>query len=374
MDAASGRASVALTEQLLREGNRFDFFQAVRLLDQWARDRAETGSASRRQPVGQDRSPDQEVVRFRVLPSLGFPAGPVHQIRALPQPGQPASNDLPPLEMIVTFLGLTGPNSVLPRHYTSLLIQRIRDRDHAARDFLDLFHHRLISLFFRTWEKYRLAFAYERTRGTPEADDVDRCSNVLYCLAGLGTAHLRGRQKIDDEAFLFYSGHFAHAPRSAVALEWLLSDYFDRTVTVRQFQGQWLYLDPDDRSLMPSADYPQGRNNQLGANMVVGERVWDVQSKFRLRIGPLTYDQFRSFMPNGDALRPLVQMTRSYVGPQFDFDVQPVLLPKAVPWCRLGSADGGGAFLGWNTWVRCNEFEHDVDSAVFYENEFDASA
>jgi type VI secretion system protein ImpH len=373
MDATSGRPGIALSEQLLREGNRFDFFQAVRLLDLWARECAEQDPAGRRHGVGFDRAPDREVARFRVLQSLSFPAGPVHQIRTLPQPGR-ASGEMPALELVVTFLGLTGPNGVLPRYYTSLLIHRIRDRDYSARDFFDLFHHRFVSLFFRSWEKYRLPFAYERARISPDASDVDPCSEVLYCLVGLGTAHLRGRLKIEDDAFLYYSGHFAHRPRSAVALEALLSDYFERPIAVQQFQGQWLYLDPDDRSLMPNAEQPHGRNNQLGVNLVVGERVWDVQSKFRLRIGPLTYEQFRGFMPNGDALRPLAKMTRSFVGPEFDFDVQPVLLPREAPWCRLGGDERGGAFLGWNTWVRCNDFQHEVDNAIFGDDESQWSA
>jgi type VI secretion system protein ImpH len=90
-----------------------------------------------------------------------------------------------------------------------------------------------------------------------------------------------------------------------------------------------------------------------------------VQGKFRLRLGPLTYEEFRRFMPDGDGLRQLTQLTRSFVGPELDFDVQPVLLPHEVPWCRL-SADGPvRPYLGWNTWVRSQDFEREVDDPVF---------
>src|SRR5262249_16632242 len=109
------------------------------------------------------------------------------------------------------------------------------------------------------------------------------------CLVGLGTAGLRGRLDVDDNIFLYYSGHFSHFPRSAIALESLLADHLDMPVRVLQCQGQWLRLDPDDQAFMPSARDPGGRNNQLGVNFVVGERTWEVQSKFRLRIGPLTW-------------------------------------------------------------------------------------
>jgi type VI secretion system protein ImpH len=245
------------------------------------------------------------------------------------------------------------------------MLRRVRAKDASLRDFLDLFHHRLVSLFYRAWEKYRLPFTYERSQLEPGGPRVDLVTRSLYSLVGLGTDGLRGRLQVDDEAFLYYSGHFAHYPRTALALEGLLEDYFELSLRVRQLQGQWLYLDPDDRALMPCRQYPQGRNNQLGVNLIAGERVWQVQSKFRLRVGPLTFVQFRRLMPNGDTLRPLSEMTRTYVGPEFDFDVQLVLLAAEVPWCRLGGEPADGARLGWNTWVRGGELTRDADDAVF---------
>jgi type VI secretion system protein ImpH len=364
MAAANGRESAGLSGQLLQEPYRFDFFQAVRLLERVAREQAGYDARRQRQPVGWDQPPEREVVRFRTLPALGFPASAVSQIRPpAPRTGAPAAEPPPP-EMVVTFMGLTGAAGVLPYHYSALLLRRVRLKDYALRDFLDLFHHRLLSLFYRAWEKYRLPFAYERTRLDGNAGE-DAITQAVYCLVGLGTGGLRGRFAFDDEGFLFYAGHFAHAPRSAVALECLLEDYFEMAIRVHQLQGQWLGLEREDQALMPSAAHPKGRNNQLGMDLVVGERVWEIQSKFRLRVGPLTYRQFRALMPNGDGLRSLCQLTRTYAGPEFDFDVQAVLAPAEVPWCRLGSEDDEGPYLGWNTWVRCEAFAQPVEDAVF---------
>ena len=117
--------------------------------------------------------------------------------------------------------------------------------------------------------------------------------------SGWGPTGLRGRLDVDDEVFLYYSGHFSHFPGRRSRWSALLADYLEMPVAVLQCQGQWLKLEPDDQALMPSRTQPDGQNNQLGVNLVVGERVWDVQSKFRLRIGPLSWRQFRSLMPNG---------------------------------------------------------------------------
>jgi type VI secretion system protein ImpH len=354
------REGAALIDALFRAGHRFDFFQAVRLLERRESERAPGGEGGRRYPVGEDRPPAQEVVRFRGLPSLAFPAGTVGQVRRPPE-GDAAR----PPEMVVTFLGLTGPAGVLPAHYTRLLLRRARGKDFALRDFLDLFHHRLVALFYRAWGKYRLPIAYERARLDPAGPGTDPCTRVLYSLIGYGTGHLRGCLEVPDEALLFYGGHFARVPRPAVTLEAMLREYFGLPLRVEQFCGQWLYLSAEDRSLLPSAGRPLGQNSQLGVNCVPGERVWDVQGKFRLRVGPLTYQQFRGLLPATFGLRSLGQMTCAYVGSELDFDVQLVLRAEEVPWCRLTPDGDDRPRLGWNTWVRSGEFARDVEDAVF---------
>jgi type VI secretion system protein ImpH len=370
MASADGGKRDSVNRALLEASYRFNFFQAVRLLEHRLREGARStptdDSPRDGQGVGRDLHPKQEGVRFRAHTSLSFPAGAISEIRRVPvSPDAPAGAHPP--EMVVTFLGLTGPSGVLPRHYTELLLQRIRERDYTLRDFLDLFNHRLISLFYRAWEKYRWPIAWERSQLDDPAGDPDLATQGLNCLVGLGTPGLRGRLDFDDGVFLYYSGHFAHFPRSAAALEALLAEHLDMPVQVLQCQGQWLRLDPDDQARMPSARDQEGRNNQLGVTLVVGERVWDVQSKFRIRIGPLTWRQFRSLMPNGPSLRPLCQITRTYAGPALDFDVQPVLERKEVPPCRLTPDPDGGPCLGWNTWMPFPATDPclTVDDAVF---------
>jgi len=350
------RERPGLTESLLKSPDRFDFFQAVRLLEHIERERTRDDSSERRAWVGNDADPRKELVRFRAQPSLSFPAGEVVRIDT------PAGS---PAEMIVSFLGLIGPAGVLPRHYTELLLVRLKEKDTTLRDFFDLFHHRLISLFFRASEKYRLPAGFDRSRLDDPTGEPDMATRGFFSLVGLGTDGLRNRLKVGDDLFLYNAGHFAHHPRSAVALEALLGDFLELPVSVEQLQGQWLSLDRDDLVAMPSSSFPDGRNNSLGINLVIGERVWDIQSKIRLRIAGLTWPEFRSLMPDGDRLLPLCQVTRFYVGQELDFDVQPVLKPTEVPWCRLDTQADPGPRLGWNTWLRTDHFSRPVDDAVF---------
>jgi len=361
----SGRNRAALSEELIDDAYRFEFFQAVRVLQSLAAEESADRGGRSRSPVGLDHAPKQEVVRFRALPSHTFPPGSISRIRPT-EKGDAKDQAAGPLKMDVTFMGLTGPNGVLPRHYTSMLIERVRGKDFALRDFLDMFNHRAVSLFYRAWEKYRFVIAYERMMQSGPEDEEDLFTRCLYSLVGFGTGGLRRRMEFDDEALLFYAGHFAHFPRAAVSLEQIVADYFELPTQVIQFLGQWLYLSEDDQSSLPCPRWPQGLNMELGTSVVVGERVWDVEGTFRVRLGPVGYGQFRRFTPLGDALRPLCQMVRSYVGPQFEFNVQPVLKAAEVPWCSLGGDGTDPSCLGWNTWIRCGEFEQDVSDAVFF--------
>lgn len=361
--ASTTRFSEApLIDLLFKEAHKFDFFQAVRLLEWIYRERAAGDESAMRFAVGKDHPPGLEVARFRALTALRFPASAVAELHESTSEGR----ETPP-EMVVSFMGLTGPQGVLPRHYTELLMERVRLRDTTLRDFLDLFNHRSVSLMYRAWEKYRAPFAFERAR--LDTTSPDRFTECLRSLVGIGTGRLQNRLSVSDDVLLFYSGYFSHRPRNAVSLQRLLGDYFQLPVSVEQFCGHWLYIAPDERTIFPGRTCPAGQYCRLGESAVIGERVWDTRSKFRLQIGSLSYTEFSRLMPIGDKLRPLCELTRLYVGPELAFDVQPVLRADQVPQCRLGGEQATGSRLGWNTWIRSQPFAHDADDALFLLNE-----
>jgi len=359
MATESGRPGAGVRVSLFGQPQQFDFYQAVRVLERLIRHGTEF-TYRPRLPIGLDNPPEKEFVRFCVQPSLAFPTSPVSAVRAVKREG----DIWPPLEMLVSFFGLLGPQGVMPHHYTVLALRRVREKDTSLRDWLDLFHHRLISLFYRAWEKSRLPFSYERTR-LDKSEELDVWTQGLYCLTGMGTDGLRGRQAIDDEVFLYYAGLFSHRVRPALGLEGMLVDYFQVPVKVQQFHGRWLTLEPKDCSYLPSEERSEGINCLLGVDCIAGERIWDVQSMIRLRVGPLTGKQFIQLLPGTRGLKALSQLIRSYIGPELEFDVQLVLHRFDVPSCKLGDEEER-SFLGWNTWLLSGECSvHDTDDAVF---------
>jgi type VI secretion system protein ImpH len=325
----------------------FDFFQAVRLLER---------VYPSLEPIGRFSIPQREVARLRVHASMVFPASAIQQIDWRPA--------LPPA-IIVNFMGLTGPEGVLPLFYTHMIIERVRAKDTVMLEFFDIFNHRMISLFYQAWEKYRFAIAYER-------GERDRMSHVLMHLIGIGTKGLQGRQAVRDEALLFYSGLLSLTPRSSAALKNLLWDYFDVPVEVEQFVGAWYRL---DESTQCRFDKSNTYSEQMGVGVIVGDEIWDQQSGVRIRLGPLSLREYLDFLPNGTAYEPLKALVRFFGGDQLDFQVQLILKREETPACELGVIleeapaerqlePAVAPQLGWSTWAKTAPMNRDPSDTI----------
>jgi type VI secretion system protein ImpH len=260
--------------------------------------------------------------------------------------------------MTVAFMGLTGPQGVLPRHYTELLMERVAAKDFALRDFLDLFNHRMISLFYRAWEKHRCLVGFERRLS---GGAQDRVATYLWALMGLGTAGIRERLSGVDRILLRYAGAISQKPKSAIALQQTLSDYFSVPVSIQQFLGLWLDVEQEDQTRLGR----KGNNNQLGQTAVLGTKVWDQQAKFKVRVGPIDFAEFSGLLPSGRSYPVLVNLAKFFAGPDLDFDVNLVCEAEQVPVCRLRESESYAPRLGWTTWLKTKKCKRDADQVLF---------
>ncbi|HUF05721.1 MAG TPA: type VI secretion system baseplate subunit TssG [Aridibacter sp.] len=321
-----------LDKVLFEEPYRFGFFQAVRLVQRLK---------SEKKSVGRDAMPHEEALRFRSHVSLNFPASEVQEIRE----NFDEAAGIDTLEMLVNFIGVIGVSGVLPIHYTEHALDRNRYGDTAFWAFTDIFTHRAASQFFRAWEKYRFPYSYER--------GDDEFTQYLFDLNGLGTKGLRGRMNLEDEALLPYSGLITQKPHSARSVAQMVSDYFGIEVRIFQFFGQWFDLDKQSITKLGEA------NSHLGVDAIIGSRVWDQQSKFRLVLGPLTFLRFQAFLPNGSAYEALRSLVKFMVGLEFDFDALLVLRKDQVPGMVLTTRAKRRPMLGWTSWLKSRPFEED---------------
>lgn len=313
------RDPIALLQALEKEPESFDFYAALRQLECAFPDKPR---------IGRSLQPQDDAVRFGQPPSLAFEPSMIASVNN--------SSEGPP-RVNVNFLGLLGANGPLPVHLT----EYVRDRQRNASDptltrFLDLFNHRLISLFYRAWASAQPTVSLDR------ADD-DRFSRYVASLIGFGTPGLQERDQVPDVARYHYAGRLAPQVRNAEGLEAILSDFFQMPVRVQSFKGQWMRLPTDSLCRLQSGPNAE----RLGMGTVLGSRIWSYQDNFRIQIGPLDFAQLERLLPGGDSLCRLRDWVRSYAGLTLSWDLNLILKREQVPGLRLGRQSR----LGWTSWL-----------------------
>lgn len=327
----SSERTPALESALERAPQEFEFFEAMRRLECMYSDRPRLGQSTR---------PNDDPVRLAQAVSLDFAPRDIDRF----EPGTSES----PARLYGLFLGLFGSNGPLPLHLTEHAIDRERNaNDRALAAFSDVFHHRMLSLFYRAW-----ADAQPTVQG--DRPDSDRFRLYVGALIGMATPHLASRDALPDAYKRFFAGRLVQQSRNAEGLEGFLEHYFGVSVSVIEFVVDWMRL-PDDARLRlgsPTA--------ALGTHAVIGANVRGAQQRFRLRLGPLTRQEFNRFLPGGAEIKQLVSAVKLYVGEEKGWDVQLVLKKEDVPLAHLGQA----GTLGLNVWLGHYPRQTDADETV----------
>ncbi len=322
--------AVDLLEALRQKPYAFHFFQALRRLECRYRDQPRLGKATRLA---------DDPVRLAQEPSMAFAPATLSAF-------DPGDGSRPP-RLSEYFLGLFGPHGPLPVHLTEYA--RDRSRQHGDRTFArfaDLFHHRILSLFYRAWADTQPTVSFDR----PE---TDRFNVYVGAQFGLGMPSLWNRDAAPDLAKFHYAGRFVCQTRNPEGLEAILADFFKLPVRVDTFVGHWLPLDQASRCRLGETP----ATGLLGMTAVIGERVWDCQHRFRIVMGPMKLEEFQRFLPGSDSLRRLVAWVRNYVGDELLWDVNLILQKEEVPPLQLGE----GTRLGWTTWLSSQPLARDAD-------------
>lgn len=382
MSTPKRRRNPSVIQQLLDEPYRFEFFQAVRLLERWySQSNPESNPAMRTGDVVSSR------LRFRNSLSLSFPPSEIASLIGLDKEGVRISHDTPhnlhddappsshielleKIEITPAFFGLLGSQGALPLIYTETIAGReYVERDFAAREFLDIFTNRATALFYSAWKKYRLPFRSE----------LDRTAHYmpsLLALAGLGNAAFRDRltgekaafpspanvntvidraAEVYDESLAFYASAIGHRPISAVYLQQVLSDYFKVDVAIEQFVGKWFTLPAEQRTVFG------GLNVQLGATAMAGARIWQRDLRMCIRIGPLRKSEFTAFLPGGKKAKALETLLTLLLGVTLEYEVRLILRKEDV----VTTALGRGTQLGLSTFMNTRPERHDRDDARY---------
>jgi type VI secretion system protein ImpH len=312
----------ALFEALRERPWAFGFFQALRRLEVGYRSRPRLGEAA---------LPADEPIRLTQEPSLAFAPA------ALSGFSYPAGDR--PARLAVRFFGLFGPQGPLPLHLTEYARQRMRDAaDPAFSRFADLFHHRLLLLFYRAWANSEPCVSHDR----PALED-DHFARYVASLVGLGLPSLRRADQDLAELRSYFAGRLAMQSRNVEGLLALLADVLRLPVRIDEFVGAWIEIPEPARWRLGPGHQP----GRLGESAVLGRRSWQRAHKFRIVLGPLNAEDFDSLLPGGPGLERLRALVKSYVGDELCWDVRLLTENQARQPVRLGRAGR----LGWSSWL-----------------------
>ncbi|MEM0925086.1 MAG: type VI secretion system baseplate subunit TssG [Planctomycetota bacterium] len=334
MAGTNGTATPGLSAPMFRMGSepyRFDFYHAMRVLESVHSDRPRFGKSLRL---------SEEAIRFSQIPSLKFAPTTIAEF---------ASMDGGLQKLGIYFFGLCGPNGALPLHLTEYVRDRIRHNDdHTLAAFLDIFHHRMIALFYRAWADAQPTVHRDRPTN-------DRFAMYIGSLIGLGMESMRDRDEVPDLAKLFYAPQLSNQVRHPEGLESILADFFRLPVRIDEFVGDWIELPRDCQFRL--GESPQSAT--LGVGCTIGSHVWDCQQKFRITIGPIGWDDFVRLLPGTENEKRLHSLVKNYVGDELLWDVNLVLKQSETPSMQLGNQR-----LGETAWIDREQVHQDARDLI----------
>lgn len=323
-DGTEAAAALAeLLDAVQADPSAFDFFALMRRVDCLRREQPRTGEAQR---------PRQEALRLGQAAELDFAPAPLHAL--VRQEGQATPR------LLVRFFGLLGPMGPMPLHFTEVVREQLRNEgDPTLARFLDLFHHRLLSLFYRAWAQAQPVVHLDRPH-------QDRFRAWVGALAGAPA----GSGALPPEALAYQGGWLTARSRHPEMLCKVVAQHFGVPARVEEHVGQWLPIDRHDRTRLSFARNRPERAAAppaaLGRSANAGTRVWDRQYRFRLHLGPLTHAQVLAFLPGGEAWPRLLHWVRLLAGRELQWELQLELAAAHQPPPELGRTPGRSPRLG----------------------------
>jgi type VI secretion system protein ImpH len=312
-----------LAEALLAHASRADFFSLVPLLERLS------PNATR---VGGDGPPSKEALRFRHDPSMAFSAGDIASgtlAQVLGDPNDSQSRRHAVMQLTTTFLGLTGSVSPLPLYIPAEVAQS-NSGENLQANFLDIFHHRLLSLFYRLWTRYQYAREF-----TANCDDVWSQRVLALCAP---TAESRTRpSRIPRHKLLKLAPLLSPRSRSARGLELALEEVLDLPdghAHIAQLVGGYTPIDEDQRMRLSQ------KTAILGRGALLGSQAYERGNRFCIRLGPMSASEYPHYIGKGARIDLVREVVNLMVREPFDYDLELLLGGDALPGFLISAQQG----------------------------------
>ncbi|MFM0336713.1 type VI secretion system baseplate subunit TssG [Paraburkholderia fungorum] len=324
-----------LVASLLARAPMMNFMQLCQLLEVRVPERPGFGTRD---------TPEHEPVRFRPRARVGFPAGEIASVE-FDEEGVTRGPNAPPT-VRTTFMGLYGVDAAMPSHMIDEIVLRTEGHE-ALEAFLDQFNHRIVTLLYRAWKKYRYPIGF-RPGGT------DGHSRKLLSLAGFGWGEKPARAGLPDSRVLALPGLLIQRTRTPEGLAGVVAlavpgvdvrvDEFFPTV---KGAGK-----PQPLTCAGSADGSpvEGSRRGPGGGYVLGTRLTCRSRAARVTLRPATAEQAHDLLPGAWLHRELMAFIRLYVGTKADVFLRMEVSSRIAPVPKIGATHEAPApRLAWTT-------------------------
>lgn len=276
--------------------------------------------------IGYSVSPKQDSARFGQTALLHFHSSPFTQVSFETTNGD--------YKLKNSYWGMLGINGPLPTHLTEYAIERNhRLKDKTFTEFLDVFNHRFISLFYRAWADAEPCVSHDRP-------NEDHFKNKITSISGEESPAQDAFEQ-NKHVHQYLAGLFSQKNRSSAVLSQLLSEFLSLEVSITPFAGRWYDLNAAEITRLGA------KNSSLGIDCIAGTRTYQRSFNFLITIGPVDYTEYLGLLNNKQRLESLIALTQKAVGQEYEFALDIVLKPYQTKPSYLGATQ-----LGINSWCQ----------------------
>ena len=327
----------ARIDKLLSTPQSYDLLKAIALLDQEASQKGFSPLDTRdAQPALESKG--KQTVRLFGQASLSFVPSDISSIKSSPATGEGFG-------LTTAVMSLAGNSGPLPLAFTEELIARNANQDFATRDFLDIFHHRLLRLFYLI-----------RKRSQPGLSIQDPWQSAVPRLVG-HLANLPSDNPVRSEdppvTYPRHSSFMAMESRSVIGLRQYLFDQLGIRFQIESFVGRWQALRGHFVNRLGAspgqAKAVEGHHAVLGHNAILGKRVMVPSHGIRLTAGPMPTQAIHQLLPGAVDYRKLKACLIQYLPSPTLVEIGLYPMRASIP--RPSLATQANLRLGQTAWL-----------------------
>jgi type VI secretion system protein ImpH len=234
-------------------------------------------------------------------------------------------------------LGLFGPNGPMPLHLTEYVADRERHfKDATLARFADVFHHRIIQLFYRAWAQGEPVAEANREAESLFTTVVDALTGTNALSLRAAAPELQGPRR--DQAH-----HLLGYVRTREGLEKRLIASLGHAVHVREFRVVRDSLDVADRLHLGRP----GPASRLGEASIIGARLLLGQSSIQVDFLNLDLATFLRYQTDSEHRALAVDILTFHLGQDIGWRISLQLRQDQIPRARLGRQ----GHLGQTMWL-----------------------